>query len=235
MENLQHQFNRYFVDNGATEWWLTGLKTTLLVTVIALCIGVVLGLLIALIRSTHEQTGKLKLLNIVARVYLTIIRGTPSMIQILFFYSVIFATVNLNNIVIGGIAFGINSGAYVYDLVSAAEIFRSGIMSVDKGQTEAGRSLGLNSAQTMRLIIIPQAFKNVLPALINEMIVLLKETAIIGYIGTIDITKAATLVQSRTYDALVPLLSAAIFYLILVMILTYFMGKLERRLRKSDH
>ena len=229
MENLHHQFNRYFVDNGATEWWLTGLKTTLLVTVIALCIGVVLGLLIALIRSTHEQTGKLKLLNIVARVYLTIIRGTPSMIQILFFYSVIFATVNLNNIVIGGIAFGINSGAYV------AEIFRSGIMSVDKGQTEAGRSLGLNSAQTMRLIIIPQAFKNVLPALINEMIVLLKETAIIGYIGTIDITKAATLVQSRTYDALVPLLSAAIFYLILVMILTYFMGKLERRLRKSDH
>lgn len=229
MKNLQHQFNRYFVDNGATEWWLTGLKTTLLVTVIALCIGVVLGLLIALIRSTHEQTGKLKLLNIVARVYLTIIRGTPSMIQILFFYSVIFATVNLNNIVIGGIAFGINSGAYV------AEIFRSGIMSVDKGQTEAGRSLGLNSAQTMRLIIIPQAFKNVLPALINEMIVLLKETAIIGYIGTIDITKAATLVQSRTYDALVPLLSAAIFYLILVMILTYFMGKLERRLRKSDH
>ena len=229
MENLHHQFNRYFVDNGATEWWLTGLKTTLLVTVLALCIGVVLGLLIALIRSTHEQTGKLNLLNIVARVYLTIIRGTPSMIQILFFYSVIFATVNLNNIVIGGIAFGINSGAYV------AEIFRSGIMSVDKGQTEAGRSLGLNSAQTMRLIIIPQAFKNVLPALINEMIVLLKETAIIGYIGTIDITKAATLVQSRTYDALVPLLSAAIFYLILVMILTYFMGKLERRLRKSDH
>ena len=229
MENLHHQFNRYFVDNGATEWWLTGLKTTLLVTVLALCIGVVLGLLIALIRSTHEQTGKLKLLNIVARVYLTIIRGTPSMIQILFFYSVIFATVNLNNIVIGGIAFGINSGAYV------AEIFRSGIMSVDKGQTEAGRSLGLNSAQTMRLIIIPQAFKNVLPALINEMIVLLKETAIIGYIGTIDITKAATLVQSRTYDALVPLLSAAIFYLILVMILTYFMGKLERRLRMSDH
>lgn len=229
MENLHHQFNRYFVDNGATEWWLTGLKTTLLVTVLALCIGIVLGLLIALIRSTHEQTGKLKLLNIVARVYLTIIRGTPSMIQILFFYSVIFATVNLNNIVIGGIAFGINSGAYV------AEIFRSGIMSVDKGQTEAGRSLGLNSAQTMRLIIIPQAFKNVLPALINEMIVLLKETAIIGYIGTIDITKAATLVQSRTYDALVPLLSAAIFYLILVMILTYFMGKLERRLRKSDH
>lgn len=228
-ENLQHQFNRYFVENGATEWWLTGLKTTILVTLLALCIGVVLGFLIALIRSTHEQTGKLKILNFIAKVYLTVIRGTPSMIQILIFYSIVFASVSLSNIVIGGIAFGINSGAYV------AEIFRSGIMSIDKGQTEAGRSLGLSSAQTMRLIIMPQAFKNVLPALINEMIVLLKETAIIGYIGTVDITKAATLVQSRTYEAFVPLISAAVFYLVLVMILTYFMGKLERRLRRSEH
>ena len=116
-----------------------------------------------------------------------------------------------------------------------AEIVRSGIMSIDKGQMEAGRSLGLSSGQTMKLIIMPQAFKNVLPALINEMIVLLKETSIIGYIGTIDITKAATLVQSRTYEAYVPLLSAAAFYLVLVMLLTYFMGKLERRLRRSDH
>ena len=192
MENLHHQFNRYFVDNGATEWWLTGLKTTLLVTVLALCIGVVLGLLIALIRSTHEQTGKLKLLNIVARVYLTIIRGTPSMIQILFFYSVIFATVNLNNIVIGGIAFGINSGAYV------AEIFRSGIMAVDNGQFEAGRSLGFNYRQTMIYIIIPQAFKNVLPALGNEFIVLLKETSVAGYIALQDLTKGGDIIRSRT-------------------------------------
>ena len=168
-------------------------------------------------------------LNFLAKVYLTVIRGTPVLVQLLIIYFVVFASVDINKIIVAVMAFGINSGAYV------AEIFRSGIMSVDKGQTEAGRSLGLNPAQTMRLIIIPQAFKNVLPALINEMIVLLKETAIIGYIGTIDITKAATLVQSRTYDALVPLLSAAIFYLILVMILTYFMGKLERRLRKSDH
>ena len=213
MENLQHQFNRYFVDNGATEWWLTGLKTTLLVTVIALCIGVVLGLLIALIRSTHEQTGKLKLLNIVARVYLTIIRGTPSMIQILFFYSVIFATVNLNNIVIGGIAFGINSGAYV------AEIFRSGIMSVDKGQTEAGRSLGLNYWQTMRSAIIPQAFKNILPALGNEFIVLIKETSISGYIGMMDLTKGGDIVRSITYEAYMPLFAVAIVYLVTVMIL----------------
>ena len=229
LENLQAWFERYFVDNGATSWWLEGLKTTVLVTLLALCIGVVLGFLVAIIRTTHEQTGKLKVLNLIAKVYLTVIRGTPSMIQILIFYSVVFASVNLNNIIIGGIAFGINSGAYV------AEIVRSGIMSIDKGQTEAGRSLGLSAVQTLWLIIMPQAFKNVLPALINELIVLLKETAIIGYIGTTDITKAATLVQSRTYSAFVPLISAAVFYLVLVMLLTHFKGKLERRLRKSEH
>lgn len=229
MEAIQHWFMRYFVNNGAYEWWLTGLKTTLLVTLLALVIGIVLGFLVAIVRSTHEQTGKLKFLNVIAKIYLTIIRGTPTMVQVLICYSIIFASVNLNNIVIGGIAFGINSGAYV------AEIVRSGIMSIEKGQMEAGRSLGLSSGQTMKLIIMPQAFKNVLPALINEMIVLLKETSIIGYIDTIDITRAATLVQSRTYDAYVPLLTAAVFYLVLVMILTYFMGKLERRLRKSDH
>ena len=229
LEILQAWFDRYCVDNGASCWWLEGLKTSVLVTLLALCIGVVLGFLVAIIRTTHEQTGKLKVLNLIAKVYLTVIRGTPSMIQILIFYSVVFASVNLNNIIIGGIAFGINSGAYV------AEIVRSGIMSIDKGQTEAGRSLGLSAVQTLWLIIMPQAFKNVLPALINELIVLLKETAIIGYIGTTDITKAATLVQSRTYSAFVPLISAAVFYLVLVMLLTHFMGKLERRLRKSEH
>lgn len=150
------------------------------------------------------------------------------MVQLLIFNFIIFAAVTLDEIIVGGIAFGINSGAYV------AEIVRSGIMSIDKGQTEAGRSLGLSAGQTMKLIIIPQAFKNVLPALINEMIVLLKETAIIGYIGTTDITKAATLVQSRTYSAFVPLISAAVFYWVLVSILTYFMGKVERRMRKND-
>ena len=191
-------------------------------------LGIVVGFLVAIIRSTHDKHGGLNVLNFICKMYLTIWRGTPTMVQLLIMYYIILVALD-NKIAVAVIAFGLNSAAYV------AEILRSGIMSVDKGQTEAGRSLGLNPAQTMRLIIIPQAFKNVLPALINEMIVLLKETAIIGYIGTIDITKAATLVQSRTYDALVPLLSAAIFYLILVMILTYFMGKLERRLRKSDH
>lgn len=228
MEYLQHQFQRYFVENGASQWWLNGLKSTLCITVIALLIGVVLGFTVAIIRSQHEQTGKLKILNGICRVYLSVIRGTPSMVQLLIFSFIIFASVALNEIIVGGIAFGINSGAYV------AEIVRSGIMSIDKGQMEAGRSLGLSAGQTMKLIIMPQAFKNVLPALINEMIVLLKETAIIGYIGTTDITKAATLVQSRTYSAYVPLLSAAVFYWVLVTILTYFTGKLERRLRKSE-
>lgn len=228
MEYLQHQFQRYFVDNGAGSWWLAGLKSTLLITVIALLIGVILGFTVGIIRSTYEQTGKLKIANAITKVYLSIIRGTPSMVQLLIFNFIIFASVTLDEIIVGGIAFGINSGAYV------AEIVRSGIMSIDKGQMEAGRSLGLSAGETMRLIIIPQAFKNVLPALINEMIVLLKETAIIGYIGTTDITKAATLVQSRTYSAFVPLISAAVFYWILVSILTYFMGKVERRMRRND-
>ena len=139
-----------------------------------------------------------------------------------------FGSSSLDSIIIGGIAFGINSGAYV------AEIVRSGIMSIPIGQTEAGRSLGLNYAQTMRLIIVPQAFKNVLPALVNEMIVLIKETAIIGYIGEQDLTKAAMIIQSRTFDAFMPLLAAAVIYLALVMLLTFFMNKLERRLRNSE-
>ena len=237
-ESLKMGFYQTFILEDNYQYFVKGLGTTLTVTIFALIIGVIIGVLVAIIRSAHDQQPEkkkglpLKILNGICKVYLTVIRGTPMMVQLLIMWFVVWASArstDSNMMKCAILAFGINSGAYV------AEIFRSGIMSVDKGQTEAGRSLGLNSAQTMRLIIIPQAFKNVLPALINEMIVLLKETAIIGYIGTIDITKAATLVQSRTYDALVPLLSAAIFYLILVMILTYFMGKLERRLRKSDH
>ena len=229
MEAFKQWFARYFIENGASEWWLTGLRNTLSITVVALLIGVILGFTVAIIRSINEQTGKLKVPNAICKVYLSIIRGTPSMVQLMIFNFIIFASISLNEVIVGGIAFGINSGAYV------AEIVRSGIMSVDKGQMEAGRSLGLSSKQTMKLIIMPQAFKNVLPALINEMIVLLKETAIIGYIGMTDITKASQLVQSRTYSAFVPLISAAIFYWVLVTILTSFTGKLERRLRRSEH
>ena len=163
-----------------------------------------------------------------SRVYLTVIRGTPTVIQLLIMNFVVFGSVSVNEILVGSLAFGINSGAYV------AEIVRSGIMSIDQGQTEAGRSLGLNFTQTMRLIIIPQAFKNVLPALVNEFIVLIKETSIIGYIGMMDLTKGAMLIQSRTYNAFMPLLAAAAIYLIVVMVLTFFMNKLERRLRTSE-
>ena len=227
-ENLQHEFQRYFVDNGASEWWLNGLKTTILVTLLALCIGVVLGFLVALVRSTHEQTGKLKLLNAICMVYLTVIRGTPSMIQILIFYSVVFASIPLNNIIIGGIAFGINSGAYV------AEIVRGGLMSVDIGQSEAGRSLGLNYFDTMRFIVVPQAFKNILPSLGNEFITLFKDTSLVNTIGLTELTYRAARIAGNTFDYMPPYIGIAIMYLVVVILLTWLQGKLERRLRQSD-
>lgn len=231
MESLQEFGNDFylnFIKDDRWMWLVNGLKVTILVTLLALLIGVIIGFLVAIIRSSHERNGNFKILNVICKVYLTIIRGTPSMIQILFMYLVVFGSVNMNQIVVGGIAFGINSGAYV------AEIVRSGIMAIDNGQTEAGRSLGLSSRQTMWPIVMPQAFKNVLPALVNEMIVLVKETAIIGYIGVQDLTKAVMVIQSRTFDAVLPLLAAAVIYLALTMLLTFFMTRLERRLRKNE-
>ena len=229
MGSLSHWVHRYFVDNGASSWWLTGLRNTLLITVLALCIGVVLGFTVAIIRSTYEQTGKLKVLNAICKVYLSVIRGTPTMVQVLIFNFVIFASIAVNEVIVGGVAFGINSGAYV------AEIFRSGIMSIDNGQFEAGRSLGFNYPQTMFYIVMPQAFKNVLPALGNEFIGLLKETSVAGYIAIQDLTKGADIIRSRTYSAFMPLIAAALIYLVLVMVFTFFVQKLERRLRNSDH
>ncbi len=208
---------------------LDGLKNTMIITVFALLIGICIGFFVAIIRSSHDKSGNFKIANAICRVYLTVIRGTPTVIQLLIMNFVIFGSVSVNEILVGSLAFGINSGAYV------AEIVRSGIMSIDQGQTEAGRSLGLNFTQTMRLIIIPQAFKNVLPALVNELVlVAMKETSIIGYIGMMDLTKGAMLIQSRTYNAFMPLLAAAAIYLIVVMVLTFFMNKLERRLRTSE-
>lgn len=227
-ENIKHNFYINFIKDDRYLWLLDGLKTTLIITVFAVIVGIIIGFIVAIIRSAHDKSGKFKILNAVCRVYLTVIRGTPTMIQLLIMNFVIFGSVSMNKIVVGGLSFGINSGAYV------AEIVRSGIMSIDQGQTEAGRSLGLNFSQTMRLIIIPQAFKNVLPALVNEFIVLIKETSIIGYIGMMDLTKGAMLIQSRTYNAFWPLMAAAAIYLVLVMTLTYFMNKLERRLRTSE-
>ena len=226
--SLIEQFQFNFLDDSRWQFIVSGLKNTIIITFFAVLLGIFLGFVIAIVRSTHDKTGKLKILNVICRVYLTVIRGTPTMVQLLIVYYVIFATVDPGKVIVAIIAFGMNSAAYV------AEIVRSGIMSIDQGQTEAGRSLGLNFSQTMRLIIIPQAFKNVLPALVNEFIVLIKETSIIGYIGMMDLTKGAMLIQSRTYNAFWPLMAAAAIYLVIVGILTWGMNKLERRLRTSE-
>ena len=228
LADIKQDFYLNFIKDDRYMWLVDGLKTTLIITFFAAILGVILGFIVAIIRSAHDKSGHFKILNAVCRVYLTVIRGTPTMIQLLIINFVIFGAVSINKVIVGSLAFGINSGAYV------AEIVRSGIMSIDQGQTEAGRSLGLNFSQTMRLIIIPQAFKNVLPALVNEFIVLIKETSIIGYIGMMDLTKGAMLIQSRTYNAFWPLLAAAVIYLVLVMFLTFLMNKLERRLRTNE-
>ena len=218
-----------FIKEDRYMWLLDGLKTTLLITFFAAILGIILGFIVAIIRSTHDKSGHFKILNAVCRVYLTVIRGTPTMIQVLIMNFVIFGSVSLDKVIVGSLAFGINSGAYV------AEIVRSGIMSIDPGQTEAGRSLGLNFTQTMKLIIMPQAFKNVLPALGNEFISLLKETSVSGYIALQDLTKGGDIIRSRTYDAFMPLIAVALIYLVMVLIFSKLVSLLERRLRNSDH
>lgn len=226
---LGNRFYNNFIKDDRWQYITNGLWVTIQITVLAVLVGIVIGFLVAIIRSTHDKTGKMKIANFICRIYLTVIRGTPVVVQLLIIYYGIFASVNINKMIVAVIAFGINSGAYV------AEIVRSGIMSIDKGQFEAGRSLGFNYAQTMIYIIIPQAFKNVLPALGNELIVLLKETSVSGYIAMEDLTKGGDIIRSRTYDAMMPLLAVAIIYLTVVVFLEFLVGKLERRLRNSDH
>ena len=228
-ENLANRFFLNFIKEDRWKYIADGLKTTLIITFFAVLIGIALGFLVAMIRSTYEKTHKLKILNAVCKVYLTVIRGTPVVVQLLIAYFIIFATVDVNKVLVAVLAFGINSGAYV------AEIFRSGIMSIENGQFEAGRSLGFNYPQTMWYIIMPQAFKNVLPTLGNEFIVLLKETSVCGYIALQDLTKGGDIIRSRTYDAFMPLIAVAVIYLAMVMLFTYFVQLLERRLRSSDH
>lgn len=221
-------FKQNFIEQDRWHYLANGLGTTLLITFFAVLIGMVLGFIIAIIRFTHDKTGKMKVGNFLCRIYLTVIRGTPAVVQLLIIYFVIFASVPISKIFVAIIAFGINSGAYV------AEIVRSGIASIDDGQFEAGRSLGLNYRQTMISIILPQAFKNVLPALANECIVLLKETSVSGYIAVQDLTKGGDIIRSQTYSAFMPLISVAIIYLVMVVVLSHFVTKLERRLRQSD-
>lgn len=217
-----------FVDNDRWIYILTGLKNTLIIALLAVILGVIIGFLVAVVRVSHDKTGILPVLNALCKVYLTIIRGTPAMIQLLIIYYVVFQSVNVSKILVAVIAFAINSGAYV------AEIMRGGIMSVDGGQTEAGRSLGLSYKQTMIYIILPQAVKNVLPALANEFITLIKETSICGYIGLMDLTRGGDIIRSQTYEAFLPLIAVALIYLIIVEILTVLVGKWEKSLRKSE-
>ena len=226
---LTDSFLLNFVKEERWKYITDGLIITLEVTFFAVIVGIFLGFLVAMVRSTYDKTGKLKVLNALCNLYLTVIRGTPVVVQLLITYFVIFGSVNIDKVLVAVIAFGINSGAYV------AEIIRSGIMSVDNGQFEAGRSLGFSYFRTMLYIILPQAFKNVLPALANEFIVLLKETSVAGYIALQDLTKAGDIIRSRTYDAFMPLIAVALIYLLMVMLFNYFVKQLERRLRNSEH
>lgn len=226
--SFSEKFYQNFVEENRYMYLVRGLGNTLLITVFALLIGLVLGFLIAVVRTTHDKIGKLKLLNMICRIYLTVIRGTPVMVQLLIIYYVVFASARVDKLVVASLAFGLNSAAYV------AEIIRSGIMSIDGGQMEAGRSLGLSYPMTMIYIIAPQAFKNVLPALANEFIVLIKETSVSGYIGTMDLTRGGDIIRSTTYEAFLPLFAVALIYLVIVVGLTSCVSKLERRLRSNE-
>lgn len=207
--------------------YLEGLGNTLLIALIATVIGTTIGVIFAMTKYINKKTGKLKILSKIADVYITIIRGTPVVLQLMILYFIVFSGWD-NGIMIGAITFGINSGAYV------AEIARAGFESVDDGQMEAGRSLGMSTAQTMWHIIIPQAVRNCLPPLFNEFITLVKETAIVGYVGIMDLGKIPGLIQSRTFDYLFPLLIAAMLYLAVVMVLTKILHILEKRFSKTD-
>jgi len=237
-DEIQRQFILNFINDNRWQFLLNGLLVTLRITFFALLIGIIIGVVVAIVRSTFDKNINtirnksirllLRFLNAICKIYLTVIRGTPVVVQLMIFYFIILVSIK-NGELIGIIAFGINAGAYI------AEIFRSGIMSIDNGQFEAGRSLGFNYIQTMQYIIIPQAFKNILPTLANEFIVLLKETAVVGYVAVQDLTKAGDIIRGRTFSAFMPLIAVALVYLSLVMFFTWLVSILERRLRSSEH
>lgn len=227
MQGIANAFTNTFLVEDRWKLFLSGLGNTLRIALFATLLGVLIGALVAIVKTLHKQTGKLKILNAVCEFYTTLIRGTPVVVQLLISYNIIFVW-STHAVLVGIAAFGINSGAYV------SEIIRAGINAVDIGQTEAGRSLGLSRGVTMRSIVLPQAVKNVLPAIGNEFISLLKETSVIGYLGVIDLTKAAERVISRTMDAYFPYIAIALMYLAMVCIMNFFVKKLERRLAKSD-
>ncbi|MGN8774308.1 amino acid ABC transporter permease [Candidatus Weimeria sp. HCP3S3_B5] len=228
--NLLEHLYEDFIEKDRYMYIVSGLGNTLLITVFALIIGVALGIITSMIKVTYNQGSRgplMKVLNLIVGIYLTVIRGTPTVVQLLISYFIILQNVD-NGIIIAIIAFGINSGAYV------SEVFRSGIQSVDKGQTEAGRSLGLSWSQTMRRIVLPQAVRNVAPAIFNEFITLLKETSVAGYVGIQDLTKAGDIIRSVTFDPYPPLLLVALIYLVLVIAMTQVLHVLERRVARRE-
>lgn len=224
----KEQFYLNFIADDRYKFFIDGLKVTLTVTLFSVLIGIVIGFLVGTIRSTYDKTGKMRILDMICKAYLSIIRGTPVLVQLMIMYFIVFSSPDANKMVTAILAFAINSGAYV------AEIFRSGIMSVDNGQFEAGRSLGFNYVQTIWYIVLPQAFKNALPALCNEFIALLKETSVVSFIALQDLTRAGDLVKSRTYNPVLPLLTVALIYWVVVTILTKLVNILERSLRKNE-
>ena len=228
MQSLYESFVLNFIKDDRWKYLTNGLAVTLKITFFAVLLGLAIGFVIAMIRSTYENTGKLKILNAITSLYLLVIRGTPVVVQLMIIYFVIFGSVRIDKSFVAILAFGINSGAY------QAEIFRSGIQSIPRGQFEAGRSLGFNYRETMTNIIMPQAFKNVIPTLANEFIVLLKETSVAGYIALEDLTKGGDIIRSRTYSAFMPLMAVALIYLLLVMLFSQGVKLLERRLKKSN-
>lgn len=232
MEDFKLKFIANFITDNRWKYFTNGLGTTYVVSFFAVILGVVIGVLIAVVRSSADKLDRpplvVKILNVICKLYLTVIRGTPAMIQLLIMYYIVFGSGDVSKRLVAILTFGINSGAYV------AEIIRSGIMSVDQGQFEAGRSLGLTYVQTMWYIIIPQAFKNVLPALGNEFITLLKETSICGYIALTDVTHGANTVRSQTYEPYMPLFAAALIYLVSVSVLSALISRLERRMRVNE-
>ncbi len=227
-KSLTTKLHDNFVKDSRWKYLAKGLGNTLVISIFAALLGILLGFIIAVIRVSYDKNHSLKILNAIAKLYLTVVRGTPVMVQLLIIYYVIFSSVNISKILVAIIAFGLNSAAYV------AEIVRSGIMSIDDGQFEAGKSLGLKYRQIMIAIILPQAFKNILPALANEFIALLKETSISGYIGLIDLTHGGDIIRSITYEPFLPLISVALIYLVLVIGLSACVSKLERRLKKNE-
>lgn len=228
-QNIAADFTNNFIADNRWQYLTNGLGITLLVTVVSAVVGIVIGFVVAIIRATHDKTGKLKIADAICRFYLTVIRGTPVLVQLLIIYFIIFTSRDVSQVFVAIVAFSVNSGAYV------AEIFRSGIISIDAGQFEAGRSLGFNYRQTFWYIIMPQATKNVIPALVNEFIALLKETSIVGYIGLADLTRGGDIIRGRTFSAFMPLIAVAIVYLCIVMLISFAARRIERRLTRIGH